>query len=74
MHWPVAFAEGQGPDGKPKIDWDLTNDVSPTWEAMERLQEKGKVKNIGISNFTIPKMEKLVCRNTCWTGKDRFGY
>ncbi|GAA5844138.1 hypothetical protein JCM5353_005565 [Sporobolomyces roseus] len=59
MHWPVAFAEGQGPDGKPKIDWELTNDVSPTWEAMERLQESGKVKNIGISNFTIPKMEKL---------------
>ncbi|GAA5909634.1 glycerol 2-dehydrogenase (NADP(+)) GCY1 [Sporobolomyces salmoneus] len=59
MHWPVAFGEGRTKDDKPNIDWDLTNDVHPTWEAMENLVESGKVKNIGISNFTIPKMEKL---------------
>ncbi|GAA6059701.1 hypothetical protein JCM10212_000229 [Sporobolomyces blumeae] len=60
MHWPVAFKEGQDPKtGKPNIDWDLTNDVYPTWQAMEKLVETGKVKHIGISNFTIPKMERL---------------
>lgn len=59
MHWPVAFAQGQTSDGKPKIDWDLTNDVYPTWQAMEQLVESGKVKNIGISNFTIGRAEKL---------------
>ncbi|GAA5934018.1 aldo/keto reductase family protein [Sporobolomyces koalae] len=62
MHWPVAFAPGQTSEGKPNIDWGLTNDVSPTWEAMERLVESGKVRNIGISNFTIPKMEKLFAK------------
>ncbi|GAA5868949.1 hypothetical protein JCM16303_000314 [Sporobolomyces ruberrimus] len=60
MHWPVAFGEGKTSEGKPNIDWDLTNDVSPTWAAMEKLVESGKVKEIGISNFTIPKMEKLL--------------
>ncbi|GAA5977497.1 hypothetical protein JCM5350_004708 [Sporobolomyces pararoseus] len=58
-HWSVAFAEGKTPEGKPNIDWELTNDHSTTWAAMEKLVESGKVKNIGVSNFTIPKLEKL---------------
>ncbi|GAA6022012.1 hypothetical protein JCM10207_002406 [Rhodosporidiobolus poonsookiae] len=60
MHWPVAFAEGKTADGKQKIDRDLTHDVSPTWAAMEKLVESGKVRNIGISNFTIAKTAKLL--------------
>ncbi|GAA5965867.1 hypothetical protein JCM21900_004932 [Sporobolomyces salmonicolor] len=58
MHWPVAF-DGQTQDGKPKINWELTNDVLPTWQAMEKLVETGKVREIGVSNFTIGRMEKL---------------
>ncbi|BGP00659.1 hypothetical protein NBRC10513v2_006455 [Rhodotorula toruloides] len=60
MHWPVAFAEGKTPDGKPNIDWDLTRDVTPTWREMEKLVEQGKVKNIGVSNFTIGRVKRLL--------------
>ncbi|BGP56204.1 hypothetical protein JCM8202_002095 [Rhodotorula sphaerocarpa] len=60
MHWPVAFAEGKTSDGKPNIDWDLTNDVMPTWRAMEKLVESGLVKHIGVSNFTAGRCKKLL--------------
>lgn len=30
-----------------------------TWRALERLQEKGFIKDIGVSNFGIPHIEKL---------------
>ncbi|GAA6032988.1 hypothetical protein JCM8097_000086 [Rhodosporidiobolus ruineniae] len=59
MHWPVAF-KGKDKDGKNIIDWDLTNDPLPTWQAMEALVETGKVKHIGVSNFTVGKMQKLL--------------
>ncbi|BGP19284.1 hypothetical protein JCM10213_008197 [Rhodosporidiobolus nylandii] len=59
MHWPVAFAPGET-NGKPNIDWNLTNDVLPTWRAMEELVKEGKVKHIGISNFTIGRTKKLL--------------
>lgn len=69
MHWPVAF--GRSPDGKivktPKdangkviVDMKLTEDPSPTWKAMEKLVESGKVKSIGVSNFNIRRMEQLM--------------
>lgn len=57
--WPVAFAKGKT-DGKQNIDWDLTNDVLPTWRAMEKLVEDGLVKHIGVSNFTIGRCKKLL--------------
>lgn len=50
MHWPVAFKKDQtGPDGKPVIDYEMTADPYPTWQAMEALVDKGKVRNIGVS-------------------------
>ncbi|GAA5974343.1 hypothetical protein JCM11641_006749 [Rhodosporidiobolus odoratus] len=60
MHWPVAFGRGQTKDGKPEIDGELTQDVLPTWRAMEELVESGKVKHIGISNFTVGRTRKLL--------------
>ncbi|GAA5895825.1 hypothetical protein JCM6882_001390 [Rhodosporidiobolus microsporus] len=59
MHWPVAFS-GTDKSGKSIVDWNLTNDVLPTWRAMEELVEEGKVKHIGISNFTIGRTKKLL--------------
>ncbi|KAK4046975.1 hypothetical protein OIO90_006367 [Microbotryomycetes sp. JL221] len=60
MHWPVAFGKGKTSDGKPNIDWDLTHDPLPTWQAMEKLVDKGKVKHIGISNFSIQRIQPLL--------------
>ncbi|KAI5478194.1 hypothetical protein MNV49_005361 [Pseudohyphozyma bogoriensis] len=62
IHWPVAFKDApskQRPDQKIVLDDALTKDPMPTWRAMEELVKKGKVKYIGISNFTIEKAQKL---------------
>lgn len=56
----MAFAPGKTPDGKPNIDWKLTEDPLPTWRAMEKLVESGKVRHIGISNFTVGRAQKLL--------------
>lgn len=34
--------------------------ISETWKAMEDLVRKGKVRSIGVSNFTVEKVEELL--------------
>ncbi|SOE20090.1 alcohol dehydrogenase (NADP+) [Spirosomataceae bacterium TFI 002] len=61
IHWPVAFnAETQMPrDGSDMIS--LKNlPLSVTWKAMLAEKEKGKARNVGVSNFSIKKLESLV--------------
>ncbi|KAI6910057.1 putative aldehyde reductase I [Hortaea werneckii] len=62
MHWPVAFALGDkwfplDDQGVFKLD-----DIDPaeTYKAMERLLQTGKDKAIGVSNFTVEKLEDLM--------------
>ena len=70
VHWPIAFQfqghEVKQPkvDGKMAIDTALTEDVSATWAAMEDLVSAGLVKNIGISNFSVQRIEKLLSKAT----------
>ncbi|WWD22324.1 hypothetical protein CI109_106815 [Kwoniella shandongensis] len=47
-------------NGKKKLDVELSDDVTPTWREMEKLQEAGLVKSIGISNFNIHRTKKLL--------------
>lgn len=47
-------------NGKKKLDVELSDNVLPTWRAMEALVEKGLVKSIGISNFNINRTKKLL--------------
>ena len=42
---PVAFKAGTNNE----IDYDLTENPYPTWQKLEEMVEKGKVRNIGIS-------------------------
>lgn len=65
MHYPCAF-KGCGPDGVkyPQDEngnylFDDTTSIIDTWKAMEKLVEKGLVKRIGVSNFTINQLERL---------------
>ena len=64
MHWPMSF---------PHVDefWPFTDStrtkvqvidipIIETWKAMEKLVEKGFVKRIGVSNFTIELLEKFL--------------
>ncbi|KAJ8036736.1 Alcohol dehydrogenase [NADP(+)] A [Holothuria leucospilota] len=62
MHWPFGITNtGErwptGPDGKA-----LYNDVhfTETWQAMEKLVEKGLVRSIGLSNFNISQIKEVI--------------
>ncbi|KAI9644881.1 hypothetical protein NHQ30_006908 [Ciborinia camelliae] len=54
MHWPSST----DPDDLKKHypDWDFIK----TWHEMQKLPATGKVKNIGVSNFGITNLEKLL--------------
>lgn len=65
MHWPVAFVAGEAKtpkdkDGKVALDRQLSSDQSTTWAAMEKLVDQGLVRNIGVSNFCVERLEKLL--------------
>lgn len=58
MHWPASLH----PETKEHLeDWDFIK----TWEEMQKLPATGKVRNIGISNFAIKNLEKLLSSPTC---------
>ncbi|KUJ18386.1 aldehyde reductase-like protein [Mollisia scopiformis] len=63
IHWPVAF-----PHSKESFPVDPISEeimvidvpIKDTWKAMEALVAKGKVRSIGVSNFTKAKIESLL--------------
>ncbi|KAK3725045.1 hypothetical protein LTR37_000555 [Vermiconidia calcicola] len=61
MHWPSST----DPDDLKKHlpDWDFIK----TWAEMQKLPESGRVKNIGVSNFAIRNLEKLLNDPSCKT-------
>ncbi|KAH8901340.1 aldo/keto reductase family protein [Thozetella sp. PMI_491] len=64
IHWPVAFIK-RGDELFPKdsgTNMFLHSGVpmKDTWAAMESLVSRGKVRSIGVSNFTIEKVEDLL--------------
>ncbi|KIM43053.1 hypothetical protein M413DRAFT_394824 [Hebeloma cylindrosporum] len=56
IHWPVAFRNGEKEN---EVDWELTENPYPTWKRLEEMVDKGKVRNIGISNFDIRRIQNL---------------
>ncbi|KAL2212597.1 GCY protein [Sarocladium strictum] len=66
MHWPVAF-ENTGKWFPLQEDGNFAvADVDPatTWAAMQKLLDSGKVRAIGVSNFTIKRLEDLLAAPT----------
>ncbi|KAL4922795.1 NADP-dependent oxidoreductase domain-containing protein [Aspergillus aurantiobrunneus] len=62
MHWPVAFKRGsehfpQTDKGAPAV---ADIDYVDTYKAMEKLIATGKVKAIGVSNFSQAEMSRLL--------------
>ncbi|KAJ4240426.1 hypothetical protein NW757_012391 [Fusarium falciforme] len=59
MHWPVAL----DPDNPGQVlkDWDFVD----TWRDMQKLVDTGKVRNIGVSNFGIRNLDKLLSAESC---------
>ena len=62
QHWPSSTR----PDDKSKHydDWNFID----TWREMQKLLGTGKVRNIGVSNFGIRNLEKLLNDPSCKVG------
>ncbi|PPQ74919.1 hypothetical protein CVT26_011355 [Gymnopilus dilepis] len=65
VHWPVPLNPNGNhpvfptlPNGKRDVyhEWKLTD----TWKQMEEMVKKGKVKSIGVSNFSEAKLEEIL--------------
>ncbi len=61
MHWPVACTRGTGMPQSPD-DFVSLDEVplAETWAAMEELVDDGLVRHIGVSNFNVPKLRRLM--------------
>ena len=58
IHWPVAQRKGTGiPENSDDI---LNIPEEVTWAEMEKLYLLGKTKAIGVSNFSIKKLQQLI--------------
>jgi aryl-alcohol dehydrogenase-like predicted oxidoreductase len=43
-----------------QIHWpDPENDIEAAWETMVQLKSEGKLREIGVSNFSVPQLERL---------------
>ena len=69
VHWPVAFPpvpsgssvlEPEDPNKAGWVTLDLETSLVDTWKAMIALLSTGKVKAIGVSNFSIPHIQGVV--------------
>ncbi|KAF9361405.1 hypothetical protein BGX26_003538 [Mortierella sp. AD094] len=62
MHWPVDFKSGPFPTPKDANGKPLREgvDITETWRAFEELVATGKTKAIGVSNFSIKNLEKIL--------------
>ncbi len=61
IHWPVAFRAGTFmPEGREDFVPLSELPLSRTFEAMLKLRDQGLVKSVGVSNFTLTKLERLI--------------
>jgi len=63
IHWPVAFVPEKGLfplDDAGKVILDHETSLVDTWKTMIGFQKTGKVKNIGVSNFTVEQIKAIV--------------
>lgn len=61
IHWPVVLKKGVSFHQSHK-DLIALEDmpIAKTWSAMEQLVEKGLCKHIGVSNFSVKKLQELL--------------
>ncbi|KAJ4349924.1 Glycerol 2-dehydrogenase (NADP(+)) [Didymosphaeria variabile] len=66
LHWPFAAEANEnrmpkiGADGKYIIKKALTENLEPSWRAVEDINRSGKAKAVGCSNWTIEGLKKLL--------------
>ncbi|KAG7949769.1 hypothetical protein I3843_13G079400 [Carya illinoinensis] len=59
IHWPVSLKPGEKELPVKKEDL-LPIDLKSVWEGMENCQKLGLAKSIGVSNFSIKKLQTLL--------------
>ena len=63
MHWPLAFKKTVGL-ASPESEADFVSmtevPVEDTWQAMQECAKQGLVKNLGVSNFSVSKLQHLI--------------
>lgn len=64
IHWPVSFRKisdiQRFPINEETFGMDIIDvPLIETWKAMEALVKKGKIRTIGVSNFTQAKIEEI---------------
>ena len=65
IHWPVAFVPGRGltptrADKPDQAEIDTEISLVETWKAMLALRDTGKVRSVGVSNFTVEQLEAII--------------
>ena len=63
MHWPTAFERGDDffpKDEEGNMKYDIEIHPTDTWIEMEKLIEKGLVKDIGVSNFNSKQIQDIL--------------
>ncbi|OXA41725.1 Alcohol dehydrogenase [NADP(+)] A [Folsomia candida] len=63
-HWPIGLIYTSDDDLIPmkdgKIMYDKTTDIEAVWKAMEAQVDAGLAKSIGISNYNIKQVERIM--------------
>ncbi|KAG5459014.1 MAG: NADP-dependent oxidoreductase domain-containing protein [Olpidium bornovanus] len=64
IHWPLAFAPSDEPfgirDKDNRVILEAGVTIEDTWKAMEGLVDDGLAKNIGVSNFNIENLKRVL--------------
>lgn len=65
IHWPVAFVQGRGltprrADKPDQAEIDSETSLVDTWKAMLALRDTGKVRAVGVSNFTVQHLDAII--------------
>jgi diketogulonate reductase-like aldo/keto reductase len=58
IHWPFRLKDGahQPPEAGEVLEFDMEG----VWKEMENLVKDGLVKNIGVCNYTVTKLDRLL--------------
>ncbi|KAH8980752.1 Aldo/keto reductase [Lactarius hatsudake] len=65
IHWPIPFVPGRGllperADKPAHVEIDTETSLVDTWKAMLALRSTGKVRALGVSNFTVQHLEAII--------------
>lgn len=59
IHWPISFKPGK-PEFPPEKENLMPMDFKSVWADMEECQRLGLTKSIGVSNFSVKKLENIL--------------